>query len=126
MRVVVDVLKETVVIVDKDGIVLDGFEASGITRREVPDDARYYTYKRHLIWSGQCALCHLGSDQLDQVCVSRSGYHAIVDPPDSVEAMHRASAWDLSLHMIRAEDLVVYVSPDNMYSIVEIAEPLEV
>ncbi len=127
MQVIADVISEVILLIDAEHQVLGGFPAQGPTRFEVPNQTLFYTYKRLVLWPGQCALCHVGVDSVHSQCVSRSGQHAIVQGEDfDLDHSSCASAWAVSLVMLKVEDLIMYVTSDNLFPIDEISQPLVV
>lgn len=127
MKLVIDVLSEVVFVLDNQRRILIGTAVKGRKVLDVPAQSSMYTYKRHIVMSGQCALCHVSHEHLDEACVSRTGHHAIVDGEQlGVEPIHCAGHWQVPLVGLSAEDLTVYVAPDNLFPVAPSTESFKV
>jgi len=123
----VDLVNETVLLVDEGLAVRDAFLARGVTRHVCDGAVRFYTYRSLLTLPGFCVVCGRPVEEIGEPCSSSGGFHAFAglsrgDVPDGHLAEDRA----LEISAIRYDELAFFVERDNLFPITEIAGALRV
>ena len=119
MIIEADLIKDVVLLIDKNYQVVDGFKVEGPTTYECEGDIAYYTYRSYLTLPGYCAVCGKPIEEIHTSCTSSGGFHAYVGAKDVAEIpdLHKAEQRSIPLVKIRFEDLDFFLEPDNLFGV---------